>query len=136
MPTGKGETGNQIRLHPAILCVGLQSPPAEFPSKSPIESGHGYNQAMLLTLDLPDELSTALAAPGRELHRVACEALALEAYRENKLSTGQLRRVLGFRTRAQVHEFLKNHGVWLHYTQSDLEHDRLAGDAIELFPEQ
>src|SRR6266496_1635464 len=58
------------------------------------------------TLDLPDELSTFLVASGRKLERAALEVIALEAYREGKLSTAQLRRLLGYHTRAQVHAFL------------------------------
>jgi hypothetical protein len=58
------------------------------------------------------------------------EALALEGYRERKLSTGQLRRLLGFRTRVQVHAFLKEHGRFLNCGPEDLEHDRQAGDAL------
>jgi hypothetical protein len=30
----------------------------------------------------------------------------------------------------QVHAFLKERGVYLNYTQADLEHDRRAGDAF------
>jgi Uncharacterised protein family (UPF0175) len=51
---------------------------------------------MQFTLDLPDELSAALAAPGQDLSRAAFEAIALESYRERKLTTAQLRRLLGF----------------------------------------
>jgi chromosome segregation and condensation protein ScpB len=64
-----------------------------------------------VTLELPDELSTYLAASGQELSRAAVEVIALEAYREKKLSTGQLRRLLGYHTQMQVHAFLKEHGV-------------------------
>jgi hypothetical protein len=86
---------------------------------------------MQLTLDLPDELSAALAGSGQDLPRTAFEAIALEAYRLNKLSTAQLRRLLGYHTRAQVHAFLKQHGVYVRYGLADLEHDRLAGDFIQ-----
>jgi predicted HTH domain antitoxin len=72
-----------------------------------------------------------LAASGNRPERAALEAIALEAYRENKLSTGQLRRLLGCRTRMQVHAFLKEHGVYLRYGPADLEHDREAGDALQ-----
>jgi hypothetical protein len=85
---------------------------------------------MEVLLNLPDELSAALAASGQDLSRAAFEAIALESYRENKLSTAQLRRVLGYHTRAQVHAFLKQDGVYLHYGLPDLEHDRQAGDAL------
>jgi len=85
-----------------------------------------------LTLELPDELSAYLTAHGQDLSRAALESIALEAYRENKLSTGQLRRLLGYHTRVQVHAFLKEHGVYLHYGVEDLQHDRLAGDSLPL----
>jgi hypothetical protein len=49
---------------------------------------------MQLTLDLPDELSAALAAHGPDVSRAAFEAIALEAYREGLISTAQLRRLL------------------------------------------
>jgi predicted HTH domain antitoxin len=52
------------------------------------------------------------------------EAIVLEAYRECKLSTTQLRRLLGFETRLEVDEFLKQYGVELEYTTEDLERDR------------
>ena len=87
-----------------------------------------------VTLDLPDELSTFLSASGHNLERAALEAIALEAYREDKLSTAQLRRLLGYHTRTQVHAFLKEHGVYLRYGPGDLEHDRQAGDDIQAPP--
>jgi hypothetical protein len=77
-----------------------------------------------LSLSLPDELSAALSGFGQELPRAALEALALEAYRERKLTTAQLRRILGFETRYQLDGFLKEHEVWLDYALRDLEQDR------------
>jgi predicted HTH domain antitoxin len=77
-----------------------------------------------VSLDLPEELSAALGFPDRDLPRAALEAIALEAYRECKLSTAQLRRLLGFETLLEVDEFLKQHGVELEYTTEDLERDR------------
>lgn len=79
---------------------------------------------MRFTLDVPDELSAALAASGPDLPRAALEAIALEAYRERKLTTAQIRRLLGFESRYELDGFLKRHEVWLDYTWQDLEHDR------------
>src|ERR1035437_2123072 len=79
-----------------------------------------------LTLNLPDELSAALAPSGQDLPRAAFEAIALEAYRERKLTTAQLRRLLGFETRMEVDGFLKERGGELEYTLEDLERDREA----------
>jgi hypothetical protein len=81
---------------------------------------------MRLTIELPDELSAALASSGQELSRAAFEAITLEAYRERKLSTSQLRRLLGFQSPLEVESFLKQRGVELEYTLEDLERDREA----------
>lgn len=85
---------------------------------------------MHITLDVPEDIAARLAAAGEDLPRAALEALGLEEYRAGKLSTGQLRRLLQFGTRMQVHEFLKAHGVFLHYDAADLAQDRLTGDAL------
>jgi hypothetical protein len=77
-----------------------------------------------ITIALPDELSAALAAPGQDLSRAAFETLTLAAYRERKISAGQLRRLLGYETRMEVDAFLKSHGVELEYALEDLERDR------------
>lgn len=87
-----------------------------------------------ITLELAAELSAFLSGSGPDLSRAALEAIALEAYRERKLSIAQLRRLLGYHTRMQVHAFLKDHGVYLHYDLADLEHDRQAGDDLPLQP--
>jgi predicted HTH domain antitoxin len=86
-----------------------------------------------ITLTLPADIAAHLAAQG-DLSRAALEGLALEAYREGNLTSGQIQRLLGFRTRIQVHAFLKEHGVFLHYGSEDLEHDRQAGDALSIPP--
>ncbi len=89
---------------------------------------------MKITLDLPEELLSFLATYGPTPERGALAAIAANLYREGKLSTGQLRRVLGFKTRLQVHAFLKEHAVPLQYGMADLEHDRQAGDSIQIQP--
>ena len=87
---------------------------------------------MQLALDLPDELSAALAASGPDLSRAALEAIALEAYRERKISTAQLQRLLGFESRYELDGFLERHEVWLDYTWQDLEQDREARRRVGL----
>lgn len=79
---------------------------------------------MQLTLDLPEEVLKALSTPGQDISRAAFEAIVLEAYRERKLSTSQLRRILGFESRYELDGFLKQHEVWLEYNWQDLEQDR------------
>jgi len=79
---------------------------------------------MRVRLDLPEELSAILGAQGADLSRAALEAITLEAYREHRLTTAQLRRLLGFDSRYELDGFLKEHEVWLEYSWQDLEHDR------------
>ena len=84
----------------------------------------------IITVSLPEDIANHLAAAPGDLSRAALEGLALEGYRTGKLSSAQVRRMLGFETRIQVHAFLKEHGVFFHYGPDDLEHDRQAGDAL------
>lgn len=79
---------------------------------------------MRITFDIPDEVAAILAPPGRDLSRAALEAVALEGYRCDRLTEADIRRLLGFETRIEVHAFLKEHGAFLAYTVQDLEHDR------------
>lgn len=78
---------------------------------------------MDVQLQIPDDVAHTLQSEQPDLSRAALEALALEGYRRRRLSEAQLRRMLGFRTRMQVHEFLKSHNVYLNYSVRDLERD-------------
>jgi hypothetical protein len=85
---------------------------------------------MQITLDIPDDLAGQLSADSQGLPRAALEALALEGYRSERLSESQIRELLGFETRMQVHAFLKEHNCYLHYSIEDLEHDRLTAERV------
>ncbi len=78
---------------------------------------------MKVTIEIPDEFTTSLFSPGQEPARNILEALALEAYRNDSLGEAEIRRLLGFETRMEVHGFLKEHDAFLPYTAEDLEHD-------------
>ena len=78
---------------------------------------------MRITLDLPEDLARHFAADAEGLSRAALEALAIEGVRSGKLTTGQVRRALGFRTRYEVDGFLKERGVYLPLTVNDVRRD-------------
>jgi hypothetical protein len=78
---------------------------------------------MEITLHIPDELARLLGSTG-EIERRALEALALEEYKLDHLTKPELRRLLGFGTRAKLDEFLKAHEVFEPYTLEDLERER------------
>lgn len=79
---------------------------------------------MQITLEIPDELAAQIVSGGKDIPRAALEALAVEGYRTERLSELEIRRLLGFETRMEVHAFLKEHSAWLHYSLEDMERDR------------
>jgi glycerol dehydrogenase-like iron-containing ADH family enzyme len=79
---------------------------------------------MTITIEIPDELVPALTPSGQDLRRAALEAIALDGYRSDRLTESDIRQLLGFETRMEVHGFLKERGAFLPYTLQDLEHDR------------
>ena len=78
---------------------------------------------MTITLTLPEDIAQELTENGEDIGRTALESLALEEYRLGRLSEEQVRRVLGFESRFDVHAFLKAHDTYLNYTDADLERD-------------
>ena len=78
---------------------------------------------MDVQLQIPDDVARVIQNEQPDLSRAALEALALEGYRTRRLSEAQVRRMLGLRTRMQVHAFLKAHNVYLNYSMPELESD-------------
>ena len=79
---------------------------------------------MEIAIHLPDDIVRVL--PWQDLSRHMLENIALEGYQTGHLSEEQVRRLLGYGTRLEVHGFLKEHEVPLRYTLEDLEKDREA----------
>ena len=78
---------------------------------------------MTIELQLPDDIARDLSSADADLSRVALESLALEGYRDGRLSEEQVRRMLGLDSRFEVHAFLKQHETPLNYSMADLERD-------------
>jgi hypothetical protein len=77
---------------------------------------------MQITIEIPDDLAATLAASGENPARAALEAIALEAYRQQRLSGYQLRTLLGIGSRYELDGFLKERQVY-DYTLEDFEKD-------------
>jgi hypothetical protein len=78
---------------------------------------------MILTVQIPDDLSQRLTAGGGDLSRRALEAFALEEFKCGNLTKPELRQLLGYESRAALDGFLKAHGVFEEYTLDDLEQE-------------
>lgn len=77
---------------------------------------------MTITVSLPDEI---LSNDAHNLPRKILEQVALDGFRSGQLTTSQVRQILGFDSRMQVHEFLAAHGVpWVDYSVEDAARER------------
>ena len=75
-----------------------------------------------MTMHIPDEIATRLAAASGDLSRRALESFALEELRAGRITEPQLRKMLGL-ARIQLDGFLKSHGIYQDYTMDDLERE-------------
>ena len=79
---------------------------------------------MEVMVSIPDKfLGGALTGP--EVSRAVIEAYAIESYRQEKMSLGQLAELLGL-SLGEADAFLKEHDVSLIYDRDDLAEDRRA----------
>jgi len=78
---------------------------------------------MQVTLNIPDTLAAELTAAGQNTARFALEAILVEAYRRRQTSEGEMKRILGYGTRMQVHDLLTKFGVCQQYNSYDLAVD-------------
>ncbi len=85
--------------------------------------------SIAITVELPEAVA-ALLGKSSNLSRTALESIALEAYRSNRLSTFQVRELLGFETRLELDAFLKVHKIELEYSFEDLEREQAALDRL------
>jgi hypothetical protein len=78
---------------------------------------------MQVILEIPDTIAAQITATGKDLSQEALEALAVEGYRNRRLFEEDIRIMLGYGTRMQVHALLKEHGVDLNFSVEDFQQD-------------
>lgn len=78
---------------------------------------------MQVTIEIPDAIVAYLKLNGGSISREMLEAFAVESYRTEKLSRGQVSELLGLNF-WETEEFLRKRGAFLHYDLNDLEQDR------------
>ena len=71
-------------------------------------SERAVNSGMVLTLEVPDEIARILTVGCADPHRYALEAVALEGYREDRLTQKQVGEMLGL-SRIETEDFLARH---------------------------
>jgi len=78
---------------------------------------------MAVLIDISPEAEKLLRAEWGDLSQAAREALAIESYRQGKLSVGQCGEVLGL-SFAETEAFLRSRGVDLAMTLEDVQRDQ------------
>lgn len=76
---------------------------------------------MQIILNLPDELVQHFNRD--HLAREILEALVIQAYQVEKITSAEVGRILELPSRWAVDDFLKQHNADLHYDETDLERD-------------
>lgn len=89
---------------------------------------------MQITIDLPEDIAAALKGQWDDVPQGSLEAIAVEAYRTGVLHESQIRRLMGFETRFEVHALLKRHGVPLRISAADVEADVEAHRSLGILP--
>jgi predicted HTH domain antitoxin len=77
---------------------------------------------MQVTIEIPDEIAEQIEQLGGNAKRELLEAFAVEEYRKERLSRGQISELLGLNF-WETEEFLRQHETYLHYDLKDLEQD-------------
>jgi hypothetical protein len=77
---------------------------------------------MQVTVEIPDEFAAQVVPPGSDAARLILENSVAEAYRHRRLTTEQVRQILGFATRMDVDPFLQKYEI-SNYTAEDLRSD-------------
>ena len=86
---------------------------------------------MSLTISIPDDLAEMLGSSAEERDRRAREALALELYREGKISLRRMGELAGVGGDYWAAESFRNlHGVPMNYSVRDLHDDLAALDHL------
>lgn len=78
---------------------------------------------MDVAFSLPEDIARRLQEKWGDLSRRALESLVAQAYREESLTLGDVRRLLGHETRMETEAFLKEKGALLEYSEEELEQD-------------
>ena len=78
---------------------------------------------MQISMTIPDDLAGQLLSQWEDLPRHTLEVLAVDTYQRGLMSSSQVGRLLGFDTRPEIDDFLKEAGAYLNYSEQDLKKD-------------
>ncbi len=86
--------------------------------------------SVAVTVELPEDVATILQNLDKDLSLTALKSLAAESYRSKVLTDAQIMRLLGFESRFELDEFLKEHKIYFDYSLEEIERDVKASQQI------
>jgi chromosome segregation and condensation protein ScpB len=78
---------------------------------------------MTVSFEIPDWFAERLGGPAADISRAALEALAVEAYRQHRITRCELQQLMEIESFYEMEVFLKQHKVPLEYSIADFETD-------------
>jgi chromosome segregation and condensation protein ScpB len=78
---------------------------------------------MKVLVEVPESLAERLGGSPADLSRAVLEALAVDAYRQDRIAKVELQELLGIESFYEMETFLKQHKVPLEYSIADFEAD-------------
>ncbi|MBF2056214.1 MAG: UPF0175 family protein [Cyanobacterium sp. T60_A2020_053] len=78
---------------------------------------------MQIIINLPDEVTAKMERKWGNLSQKVLNSLALESYQNQLITTTELRKILNLSSTLEVHQFLKESGIYLNYDDEELSHD-------------
>jgi hypothetical protein len=81
---------------------------------------------MDVAFSMPDRLAERLHERWGDLSERALQAIVADAYRDEAITLGEVRTILGHSTRIETEQFLKDRGILLEMTEAELEEDARA----------
>lgn len=124
-----GEVEARADLGTKIPPCGVQRKPGTEPRPVSLSFGcvgsytYPPPNAMDVAFSLPEDLARRLQDQWGDLSRGALESVAAQAYRDESLTLGEVRALLGHETRMETEAFLKERGALLDYSEEELERD-------------
>jgi hypothetical protein len=85
-----------------------------------------YHFDMQVILEIPDDVASTLPSSDRSpggLSATVLEYFAVEAYRQTRLSSAQVGRLLGHSSRWETEDFLSSHDAWPGLTAEEAAED-------------
>jgi hypothetical protein len=87
---------------------------------------------MSLSIEVPDDVRSALEGRWGDLSRHLRENMALDGYRQGLLNLSQVRKLLELATRWEAQEFLGSHGVAIFdFDPSELDREAALHEAAD-----